>query len=176
MRIKSKIALIIGLAFFCQSALATTQNFQVVENYTMSEQSSFSQQDIKNVFDRFIYEITVEWNQKDPKFKDQAVESLNNELTILMENGVAPEDIQMYLADSILDPSSRKEYKELNQFLVAQGKTPKERAMATIQFLEDIESSGATFTSSMNGNGRTYVVIVLLFVAVAYLNINRIEF
>ncbi|HLT23217.1 MAG TPA: hypothetical protein VKZ84_07230, partial [Bacteriovoracaceae bacterium] len=73
-------------------------------DYKMSVESSSKL--LETAFNKFRYEMTVEWDQQDPYFKDYAKRELENSLNELKKRGVTPEQIQDYMLSNILNESA----------------------------------------------------------------------
>ncbi|MCO4753551.1 MAG: hypothetical protein KC478_03670 [Bacteriovoracaceae bacterium] len=177
MRIKSLLALTMGLLFFSQTALATASvTFTSGEDYDQYSYISQDHKAIKDVFDRLVYKLTVEWDQNDYVIKAQIIEEFDNDMQGLAEQGISKDSIFKYVEGSILESSDKESFRNLLSTLKLQGISSEESIVNIIDYLGDSNMTGATFASSINGNGSTYALIAVIFVAVAYLNINRIEF
>lgn len=173
MRIKSGMALLLGLSFFSQTTLAGNINYQPTEKYQKSENRIDNQKLIKNVFDKLAYDLTVEWDQKDPYFKKQVQQDFNDNLMNLIKDGVSPSEIQVYMENALLDSKTKNEYKELMSSIKAQGMSPEAGAKAAVAFMDATYESGATFNSSLGGGGNSYIFVVIIVAAIIYVLIHH---
>ncbi|MCO4756135.1 MAG: hypothetical protein KC478_16760 [Bacteriovoracaceae bacterium] len=169
MKIKSTIALLVGLSFFAQTTLAANFNHQQTEDYQDSVVQVDNHKLIKNVFDKLAYNLTVEWDQEDPYFKKQVQEEFNTSLINLTKEGVSPSEIQAYMANAILDSKTKKEYQELMATIKDQDMSAEAGAKAAVDFMDATYESGATFSSSLGGGGSSsYILVLIIVVAVVY--------
>lgn len=115
---------------------------------------------VAEAFDKFRYDMTVEWDQQDPYFKQYAQRELENALMVLKAEGVSVTDIAAYMEKSILDETSKKEYKNLLATIEKQNLSEEEASVVAMNFMSKKYQNGLGFTSGASRNYRKILIIV----------------
>ena len=130
---------------------------------------------IEKVFNKFRYDMTVEWDQLDPYFKDHAQKELELSLDDLKKSGVSEEQIQDYMMKNILHESARKDYQNLIETMKKQGLSEEEASAQMMNFMEKNYQAGVSFSGGGSASYRRVAIIVGLVVVgvVAYIIIRK---
>lgn len=134
-----------------------------------------SESRVADVFDRFRYEMTVEWDQRDPNFKEAAQKELEVALMGLQAEGVTNEAIVAYMEKSILDENSKKEYRDLLVTMEKQNLDDETAAAVAMNFMSKKYQQGLGFSSGGSRSYRKLLVIVgvLIVGVVTYMVIKH---
>ena len=134
-----------------------------------------SNKKIEKVFNKFRYDMTVEWDQLDPYFKDHAQKELELSLDDLKKSGVSEEQIQDYMMKNILHESARKDYQNLIETMKKQGLSEEEASAQMMNFMEKNYQAGVSFSGGGSASYRRVAIIVGLVVVgvVAYIIIRK---
>lgn len=129
-------------------------------------------EELDNIFDRFHYSLSVEWDQKDAEFKALAEKELSEALDI---SGVTVEELTEYIATKILSGSAGIEFKKLLSAMKEQGLSPKTAAALAAQFLQGAYAQGTHFMGegAVHGSRWSVVVVALVVVVVAHWLIKK---
>ena len=115
---------------------------------------------IGNAFNKFRYDMTVEWNQQDAYFKEYAQTEFENSLLALRAEGVTVEDIQTYMEKSILDAKTKNDYRRLVASMKKQDISEDEASVVAMNFMEKNYSQSASFSSGSSANYKKIAIIV----------------
>lgn len=139
---RSFFALVLSLAFFTTAVVPQGAQASTFEKY----EANFS---LNDVFNKFQYRMTVEWDQKDEAFKNEAKKELEQSLLKLKAEGVSDAQILSYVQGNMMDAKTKKDYDSLLSALAKQGATPAESSAAAMKFMEKNYQQGTHF----NGGG-----------------------
>lgn len=81
--LSTKLAFILALTMFIQTTLPQNVQAYTLEDYSMEIESKDGK--IAEVFNKYRYSMTVEWDQEDPYFKEQAERELEENLIDLQK-------------------------------------------------------------------------------------------
>ncbi len=95
------------------------------------------------IFDKFRYDMAVEWDQEDPYFKDQAEKELEVSLSSLKTEGVTEAQILTYMEKRLLDEKTKSEYRLLVKAMKAQNLSEEQAAFEAQKFMEKSFAQGA---------------------------------
>jgi len=168
---KLPVGMLMAVTMLGTSVIPQGVQASVMTDYEMSTVSSQSK--INEVFDRFHYTMSVEWDQKDEAFKAQAESDLLQAIQALKDSGVSVSEIQNQMEKQLLNGKGQAEYRRFVDALKAQNVSPDEAAALTTKFMEKNYAEGANFNG---GGGRTswrFVAAVLVIAVVTYVIIRH---
>lgn len=130
---------------------------------------------IESVFNKFRYDMTVEWDQKDPYFKENAQKELEDSLLNLKKRGVSEEQIQNYMMKNMLSEAAKKDYENLLTTIKKQGLSEEEAAEQVMNFMAKNYKEGVGFSGGASGGySRLGVLVGVIIVGVvAYIIIKK---
>src|SRR5690606_17443986 len=123
---KLPVGMLMAVTMLGTSVIPQGVQASVMTNYEMSTVSSQSK--INEVFDRFHYTMSVEWDQKDEAFKAQAEADLFKAIQALKASGVSSSEIQRQMEKQLLNGKGQTEYRRFVDALKAQNVSPDEAA------------------------------------------------
>lgn len=170
MKLKKTLTAFAALAMFANSAHAIAANTQPTEVY----ESASAKTMVRDAFNKLRYQLTVEWDQEAPYFKQRAQEQFEQDLKELMAQGVQMKDIRAFMEETLLNSQSKAEYSALLSALEAQGASAQESAAAAARFIQDTEATGASFTGSAGPSYRK-IAVVLGIIAVAVITYHLVH-
>lgn len=91
---------------------------------------------IAQTFDKFRYDMAVEWDQKDPYFKEHIQRELEEALVQLQKEGVTTEQIIKHMSKCFLDEKTSKEFGSLVAAMKKQGPSEEEPSDVAMKFVE----------------------------------------
>jgi hypothetical protein len=153
---RAKISLFVVLSIFANTALP--QN--LVAAKTIEVKTANHSKMISDVFNKFRYDMTVEWDQKDPYFKEYAQTQFENSLADLTAQGVSAEEIQAYTESNLLDEKTKKDYRNLLATMKAQGLSSEKASAAASKFMEKNYARGVNFSAGASVNYKKIIAIV----------------
>jgi hypothetical protein len=104
------MSLVLALSIFTTTVIPSNVQAVTQKDYEMKV---VTEDQIAKVFNKFRYDMTVEWDQQDPYFKQYAQKELENSLMDLRSKGATDAQIQAYMEKSMLDEKNQKEYTKL---------------------------------------------------------------
>src|SRR4051812_21845527 len=113
-------ALLVG-SLFMTSVIPQNLQARVMKDYKAEIKTV--NQGIEDAFNKFRYEMTVEWDQRDTYFKDHAEKELRNALESLKAEGVSEKEILAYTQANMQDAKARQDFDRLLKALSAQNLT-----------------------------------------------------
>lgn len=160
-----QIGFILSLAIFTSTVIPSNVQAASTQEYKM--EISEVHQELDNIFDRFHYAITVEWDQKDEAFRKAAEKELSDGLEA---SGVSAAELENYIATKILSGSAGKEFKRLISALKEQDLAPTTAAQLGAEFMKQTYAEGTNFygEGGPHGNKWTVVIIVVVVVVVTH--------
>ncbi len=168
---KLPVGMLMAVSMLGTSVIPQGVQANVMTDYETSTVSSQSK--INEVFDRFHYTMSVEWDQKDEAFKAQAEADLFQAIQDLKASGISTSEIQNQMERQLLNGKGQAEYRRFVEALKAQNVSPDEAAELTTKFMEKNYAEGANFNG---GGGRSpwkFVAAVLVIAVVTYVIIRH---
>lgn len=129
--------------------------------------ASANESRIADIFNDFRYQMTVEWDQKDPAFKNAAQADLKASLMALKAEGVTDEEILAQVEKSILDEGARKDFRAALNVLKTQSLTEAQSMAFATTFMEKRYAQGASFAGSATNTKKLAIVVGIVLLAVA---------
>ena len=171
--LKFHFGFLLAFSIFFTTVIPKNVQAASVESYYMSDKDV----EIGNIFNQFHYAMTVEWDQIDESFPEEAERRLSESLNGLMAQGVSAEEIQKYMESHLLNGKVGVEYNRFLSALRSQGRSSQEITSMTTDFMSTNLNEGLSFNGEGPG-GRgtsllTTVVIVVLVVAVTHLLLKK---
>src|SRR5205085_872589 len=154
---KNVTALVIGSMF-----LTTTdpQNLHATVMQDHKAELKITNQSIEDAFNKFRYEIAVEWDQKDPYFKAQAEKELRESLESLKSQGVTAKEILDYTQANITDVKARQDFDRLLKALSSQNLTADQASKVAMKYMEKNYQEGVGFSAGGSRSNRKIMIIV----------------
>lgn len=118
---------------------------------------------LDDIFDRFHYSMSVEWDQKDLAFKALAEKELSEALDA---SGVSTKELIEYTSTKILSGSQGAEFKRLMNAMKEQGLAPDSAAAIAAQFMKGTYAQGTHFMGEGGPHGNKWTVIIVAVVVV----------
>ena len=168
---KFPVGLMMALSIFSTTVVPHNVQASVVENYKMNLTSSEKQ--VSEVFDRFHYAMAVEWDQKDPAFKEQAQKDLEKALLALQAAGVSAAEIQSAMAKSILQGKAQADYKRLVAAIQSQDLTEAQATELATEFMDKNYHEGTSFAGGGHRHGKWKIIVAIIIVVVIIHAIER---
>lgn len=168
---KLPVGMLMAVTMLGTSVIPQGVQANVMTDYEMTTVSSQSK--INEVFDRFHYTMSVEWDQKDEAFKAQAESDLLQAIQALKDSGVSVSEIQNQMERQLLNGKGQAEYRRFVEALKAQNVSADKAAELTTKFMEKNYAEGANFNG---GGGRSpwrFVAAVLVIAVVTYVIIRH---
>lgn len=125
-----------------------------------------SQERISEIFDKFQYDMTVEWDQKDPEFRKTVQNEFQTSLDALRTQGVSELEILQYMEQNILDAKTRTDYQALLDSMGRNNVTPKEAARLAQDLLNKNYQQGANWAGGGPRMGGSMLIIGLVIIGV----------
>src|SRR5665648_531061 len=157
-RIKKNVSLLLVGSLF----MTATVPHNVEARTTKEYKAEFSKSDkrIADAFNKFRYDMTVEWDQQDPYFRDHAQKELENSLADLKAKGVKETEILKYMQENILDKKVRKDYDRLLAALDKQNLNEDEASQAAMKYMEKNYKEGVGFSAGGSVTYRRAMIVV----------------
>ena len=163
--LKGKLNSVLALSVFMTTAIPQGLQAHSVVDYKMEINDSSKQ--IENVFKKFQYETTVNWDQKDPIYLEDAQKDLINSLEDLKMSGVTDEQIQDYMLKNITNDNARRDYVKLIETMKKQGISGEEAAEKMMEFMKKNHVQGVGFAGGASGGyNRVGIVLGIIVVGV----------
>lgn len=163
--LRMNICLTLALSLFATSVVPSNVQARSTQDYKMAERAASSK--LADAFNKFRYQMTVEWDQRDPYFRDHAQKELENSLMNLKAEGITVDHMQAYMQSNILDSKSRVEYERLLSALKKQDLSEEDASLAAMKFMEKSYARGASF----NGGGSASYKKVMIIVGVVIVGV-----
>lgn len=166
---KSLSSFMMVLSLFITSVVPSNVQAFTTEEYKMEK--SEANDVLKDIFDRFHYALTVEWDQKDPEFKELAENEFKEALKV---SGFTTEQIQAYLVQRILAGKAGQEYARLLEAMKNADLNENEASEIVRDFMKINYAEGTSFNGDRvihHGHWK-FVVTVLIVVVVTALIIG----
>lgn len=155
--LKKHASSLLVMSMFMSTTIPQNVQARTFENYQADFKAT--NEKIATAFDKFRYEMTVEWDQKDPYFKQNAQRELEDSLEALRKSGVSDKEIQTYMQNNILDGHAKKDYERLVSALDKQNLSEEDAAAAAMKYMEKNYKHGAGFAG---GGSRSYSKVAIL--------------
>jgi DNA-binding transcriptional regulator YhcF (GntR family) len=155
---RMQTSLVLALSIFANTALPLNAQASTMQEYHKSVETSETR--IEKVFNKYRYEMTVEWDQQDPYFREHAQKELENSLEELKATGVSDADIAKVMEKNLLDDQAKKEYARLLTTLKKQNISEEKAAEMASAFMEKNYQRGVNFSSGGSVNYRRVMIIV----------------
>lgn len=162
---KGKLSSILALSIFMTTAIP--QGLQANSSVEYKTEISDSSKQIENVFKKFRYDTTVNWDQKDPQYLADAQKELENSLADLKMSGVTEEQVQSYMMNNVLREDARNDYKKLIETMKKQGLSEEEASKQMMSFMEKNHVRGVSFAGGGSSSySRVAIIIGVIVVGV----------
>lgn len=168
---KFHVGLMLALSIFATTVIPQHVQASVMEDYKMNLTSSEKQ--VTEAFDRFHYAMAVEWDQKDPAFKEQAQKDLEKALLALQAAGVSAAEIQSAMAKSILQGKAQADYKRLVEAIRTQNMSEAQATELVADFMDKNYLEGTSFAGEGHRHGRWKVIVAVIIVVVIIYSLNH---
>ncbi|MFP5386589.1 MAG: hypothetical protein ACLGHN_10950 [Bacteriovoracia bacterium] len=168
---KSLSVFMMVFSLFLTSVVPANVHAVTVEDYKVERTEA--DQVLKDIFDRFHYALSVEWDQKDPEFRKNAEMELKK---ALKDSGLSTEQIQGFLTREILSGKIGQEYSRLLEAMKGAELNQEEASQLARDFMKITYSQGTSFNGDgvHHGNWK-YVVTVVVVVVVTALIIGSLK-
>jgi hypothetical protein len=154
---KIQVSLMLALSVFTTTVVPSNVHAITHQNYEMKV---ITDDQIAKVFNKFRYDMTVEWDQQDPYFKEYAQKEFENSLMDLRAKGASDEQIQTYMEKNMLDEKTQQEYTKLLNTLKKQNISEDEASRLAMKFMENNYQQGTSFTGGGSHSYRKVMVVV----------------
>ncbi|WP_408097541.1 hypothetical protein ACJVC5_01140 [Peredibacter sp. HCB2-198] len=161
---KLPVGLMLALSVFATTVIPQGVQASVLEDYKMQFTSNEAQ--VNEAFDRFHFAMAVEWDQKDPVFKEEAQKGLEKALLDLMKAGVTATEIQKAMEKSILQGKAQADYKRLVEALRSQEMTEEQATQMAMEFMDKNYHEGTSFAGGGHHHGKWKVIVAIIIVVV----------
>ena len=171
--LKLHFGLMLALSIFMSTVVPSNVQAVTVNEYKMTAKQATASVD--EVFQKFQYAMSVEWDQKDESFKQQAEKDLINSLLALVESGISLDEIQAHMQKTILSAEARVEYQRLVDAMEGQNLSKEEITTKTLEFMKKAQAQGLSFNGEGGSGGHskwTLIVVVIIVVVVTQLCLN----
>ena len=158
MNSKGKLGSLIAFSLFMTTTVP--QGLQARTQVTYKAQVNDSQKKIETTFNKFRYEMTVNWDQKDPYFRDFAQKELENSLADLKMSGVTEEQIQSYMLNNMLNENAKRDYQKLIETMKKQGLSSEEASEQMMNFMKKNYTEGVSFSGGASPSYRRIAIII----------------
>lgn len=168
--LKLHFGLMLALSIFMSTVVPSNVQAVTVKEYKMTSKQATASVD--EVFQKFQYAMSVEWDQKDETFKQQAEKDLISALLALVESGISLEEIQAHMQKTILSAEARVEYQRMVSAMEGQNLSKDEITAKTLEFMKNAQAQGLSFNGEGGPGGHskwTLIVVVILVVVVTHL-------
>ena len=161
---KFPVGLMMALSLFSTAVIPQGVQAHVEEEYKM--QFTSHEQQVVEAFDRFHFALAVEWDQKDPAFKEEAQLKLEKSLLNLMKAGVTATEIQRAMEKSILQGKAQADYKRLVEAIKSQDMTDAQATEMAMEFMNKNYHEGTSFAGGGHVHGKWKVIVAIIIVVV----------
>jgi hypothetical protein len=172
-RIKKNVSLLLVGSLFMTTTIP--QNLQAQSTKEYRADLKANNQKVADAFNKFRYDMTVEWDQRDAYFKEHAQKELENSLDALKSEGVTEVEILGYMQNNILDQKARKDYDRLLTALEKQNLHEDEASSVAMNYMEKNYKQGVGFSGGGSVSYRRAMIIVGIIIVgvVTYLIIKH---
>src|SRR5690606_30818446 len=153
-----KLGSVIALSIFMSTTVPQGLYAKTMVEYKTEIEDSQSL--IDNAFKKFHYDMSVNWDQKDPYFQELAQKELENSLFDLKKGGVTDEQIQDYMLKNIVNDHAKRDYVKLIETMKKQGLSGEEASEKMMDFMKKNHVEGVGFSGGASG-GYNRVAIIL---------------
>ncbi len=122
---------------------------------------------LKTAFDEFNYSVTVEWNQKDQKFYNQAVDKFQKEIEALQKKGLTNNELISFAKERVLDKKLSKDLDTLLKTVEVNKMSETDARKYVLGQLGSTVSQGASWNGDGVVVGVVVVALILLIVVAA---------
>jgi len=167
---KFHLGLMLALSIFMSTVIPSNVQAVTTSEYKMT--SKHATASVDEVFQKFQYAMSVEWDQKDEALKKQAEKDLITSLLALVEAGISLEEIQTHMQRTILSAEARVEYQRMVAAMEGQDLSKDEVTAKTLEFMKKAQAQGLSFNGEGGPGGHskwTLIVVVILVVVVTHL-------
>lgn len=167
---KFHIGLMLALSIFMSTVIPSNVQAVTTSEYKMTSKQATASVD--EVFQKFQYAMSVEWDQKDEAFKLLAEQDLIKSLLALVETGISLEEIQARMQKTILSAEARVEYQRMVSAMEGQNLSKEEITAKTLEFMKNAQAQGLSFNGEGGPGGHskwTLIVVVIIVVVVTHL-------
>ena len=173
MKTKSKLGSVIALSIFMTTTVPQGLHAKTMVDYKTEIEDSQSL--IDNAFKKFEYDMTVNWDQKDPYFHEFAQKELENSLMDLKKGGVTDEQIQDYMLKNIVNENAKRDYVKLIETMKKQGISGEEASEKMMEFMKKNHIEGVGFSGGASGGYNRVAIIlgVVVIGIVTYLIVKK---
>lgn len=142
---RSYLALLLALSVPSTQVYATTKTMSVAQ-----------------AFQELQYKLSVEWDQKDVAFKNNALKTFSKQLKALESQGVTQEEIVQELKAQAVDAQTAKELDQIAQIAKDQKLSKTEVQKLVTDYMAKTQKKGSSWSDS---NGEAVIIgIVVLFI------------
>lgn len=159
--LRLQLGVFLSLAILLTTIIPSNVQAASTQEYKMEISEAY--QELNNIFDRFHYAITVEWDQKDLAFKKAAEKELSDSLEA---SGVSSAELENYIATKILSGSAGKEFKRLISALKEQDLAPTTAAQLGAEYMKQTYAEGTNFNGEGGPHGNKWTVVIIVVVVV----------
>lgn len=160
--LKGKLSSVLALSIFMTTAVP--QGLQANSSVEYKTEINDSSKEIGNIFKKFQYETTVNWDQKDPQFLVDAQKELENSLADLKMSGVTEDQIQSYMLNNMLNENAKKDYQKLIETMKKQGLSGEEASEQMMNFMKKNYTAGVSFSGGASPSYRRVAIIIGIIV------------
>ena len=161
----SKFSLFLVFALLITTMIPQGVNAETWTSHKPTD-AKYKESRLAKVFNKFRYDMSVEWDQNDPYFKQNAEKELEISLLSLKSEGITEKDILSYMEKSLLDQKTLNEYRKMMSAMKKQGLSDEQASVQAQKFMEKSIAQGASFGGSGGGRGGSFVVIAVIIVVV----------
>src|SRR3989344_2449182 len=173
MKLKKNVSMLLVCSIFMTTTVPHNVYAITMDDYKTEARPS--QKRVAEAFDKFRYDMTVEWDQRDPYFRDHAQKELEIALESLKAEGVKESEILSYMQKNILDEKARKDYDRLLAALQTQNLHEEEASRVAMNYMEKNYQQGVGFSGGGSVSYRRTMIIVGIIIVgvVTYLIIKH---
>lgn len=163
--LKKNVSLLMVLSVFATTTIP--QNVQAYALEDFKADSRPAQKRLAEIFNKFRYDMTVEWDQRDPFFRDHAQKELEIALASLKSEGVSDKEIQSYMEKNLLDAKVKKDYQDLLAAMKDQNLSSEEAKVHAMKFMEKNYREGTSFAGGgSTGSGAVVAIVAIIIIGV----------
>lgn len=157
--LRLQLGIILSFAIFISTVIPANVQAASIQEHKMN--SSEIHKELDEIFDRFHYSITVEWDQRDEAFLKATEKELSDALEA---SDVSSAELEDFMATKILSESAGNEFKRLISALKEQDLAPTIGAQIGAEFINQAYAEGTSFNGEGGPHGNKWTVVVIVVV------------
>ena len=144
--VKRNVSMLLVGSIFMTTTVPQGLQARSLKPFDAEFKQTSASQGIEDAFNKFRYDMTVEWDQRDPYFRDHAEQELSRALESLKAEGESETDILKYVQSNLLDKKVSADYDRLLGALKTQNLSPEQASRVAMDYMEKNYKEGIWYS------------------------------